>query len=229
MKKIYYVIFIIILVIFLNTTLSLATENQRILKDFVNEELIARKPEEMPKELKENTLNDYRKENKKREKAYEKGIQTWLEPYMTETVPENQRIKEYQIVGSAANIVGDKLKANIYVQIVPYSENSAWNQEFSGTVFTTFGVYDGEYLIEKALIYPENYDKFLEQFEEYQKNDSVKTEKVEVQAKKVENMESVQVEKMSNVMFITSAIVFVLLISIVFIQIVKRRKNKIRL
>ena len=74
MKKVCYIIFIFILIISLSTSVSLGIESERIIKDFVNEELINRQAEEMPKELKENTLRDYTEENKKREAAYEKGI-----------------------------------------------------------------------------------------------------------------------------------------------------------
>ena len=219
MKKVCYIIFIFILIISLSTSVSLGIESERIIKDFVNEELINRQAEEMPKELKENTLRDYTEENKKRETAYEKGIKTWLEPYMNENVPENQRVKEYIMTGFGNNVIeGDKLKSNIYLDIVPYSEDSVWSKEFSGILFATFGIYDGEYLLEKASIYPENYDKFLEEFEKYQENAPAKTEIIEVQAEKVGNLETAQVEKMSTVIWILSSIVLVLVICYIAIR-----------
>ncbi len=225
MKKVCYIIFIFILIIFLNTNLSLGTEDERIIKDFINEELLNRQAEEMPKELKENTLRDYTEENKKREQAYENGIKTWFEPYMSENVPENQRIKEYEMSGFGNNkIVDNKLKANIYVNIVPYSEDSVWNEEFSGILFATFGIYNGEYLLEKASIYPENYDKFLEEFEKYKENAPATTETVEFQAQKVENLEAVQIEKMSNTIFIISSIVLALIICYIVIRNIHKNK-----
>ena len=45
MKKVCYIIFIFILIISLSTSVSLGIESERIIKDFVNEELINRQAE----------------------------------------------------------------------------------------------------------------------------------------------------------------------------------------
>lgn len=170
-------------------------------------------------------IKDWRKESKKRKETFEKVPEIWFERYKSDSVPENERIKEYLFSGySNHQIIDGKLKASISVMITPYSENSIWN-DFSGQIYAEFGIDEnGEYMLEKASIYPPNYDKFVERFEEYKKSNTDENivEKSEIQAKKQE-LENSQIKRTSNLIFIASLIIFVIVITTITVKIVKRR------
>lgn len=172
-------------------------------------------------------IEDWNKENKKREEAVKKSVAEFLEPYMDESTPENERIISYDHTGGGYDFSKEEegiFKADAYFNVKPYSEeDTIWKLEHN-LLFLEYSIVDGEYILEWASLTPKNYDKFLERFEEYQKNGQENVEIQSVQAEKIENLEASQIEKMSNTIFATSAIVLLIVIVGIIVKIVRKRK-----
>lgn len=168
-------------------------------------------------------------DNKTREKAFEKAFTDWIEQFKSEDTPEEKRIVDYQMTGYgiSSDLESEVLTANISFNVVPYSEeNTVW-QKAGNSCFVRFLVENGEYKLERISELPENYDKFVEKFEEYKKEHpeiDVKTEKVveNSQAKKADYNESNTVTKISIGVFAISLVVFILMLVLV-IRIIKNK------
>ena len=129
--------------------------------------------------------------------------------------------------GISSDLESEVLTANISFNVVPYSEeNTVW-QKAGNSCFIRFLVENGEYKLERISELPENYDKFVEKFEEYKKEHpeiDVKTEKVveNSQAKKADYNESNTVTKISIGVFAISLAIFILMLVLV-IRIIKNK------
>lgn len=176
-------------------------------------------------------MEDVQALNKKREEASVKSLEELMEKYKTDEVPEEERIIDYQWCGGGYDFTKEDegiFSVTNNFTVTPYlEENSVWKKDFRYISFAEFSVVDGEYILKNVSLKPENYDKFLERFEEYQKNKG-QNETVEVQvvsAEKTEELKSNQIEKMSNIIFISSSIVFGIIILIVLGNIIRKIKN----
>ncbi len=176
-------------------------------------------------------------ENKKREELYKKTLADYLEQYMREDTPEEERIVDYDLRGFGNSEEGDILEACISFGVQPYSkENTKWTYNkgnlctnTSSFIFYCFAKYkkvNGEYELERVSEYPENYDEFLARFEEYKANlpeETVTTESL--QADSTENyLASEEIETMSNGIVIGCGILLILAIGII-VSIVRKRKQ----
>lgn len=172
-------------------------------------------------------MEDWNKKNLEREKAFEAALPELLEPYKEDSVEESQRIIDYTLSGFGVGEEKDgKLEASINFWVTPYSEENTIWQKGSNICFATFSVIDGEYKLDSISLTPKNYDKFLERFEEYEKNNIKNVEIQETQCEKIENLKVNQIEKMSNFIFIISTCLLILLISITSFKIVKSKRKK---
>lgn len=172
-------------------------------------------------------VEDWRKENKKREEAFEKALTELLEKYKDENIPENERILDYRYLGFGTSSVEEEelLKVHIGFIVMPYSsENTKW-EDSNNICFAEFSKVDGEYKLEWISLVPKNYDKFLERFEEYQKGLEDKVEVETVQGEKNEDLKAGKIQKMSNIIFISSSIIFGMIILLVIVKIIKKIKN----
>ena len=106
----------------------------------------------------------------KRKKAYADALEVLLEPYKGESVPEDERITDYEYTGfGISNEDEEHLNVSISFWIMPYLEESTfWNGQ-NQICFARFLIEDGEYILENISLEPENYDNFLEGLEEYKK------------------------------------------------------------
>ena len=174
-------------------------------------------------------LEDWGAKNKKIDDAVNKALSEYMEPYKSEDVPENERIINYFYSGGSFDYSKEEsdgiFKASIEYDVEPYSaENTIWRL-MDNFLFVEFNIVDGEYIVNKVSTTPENYDKFLERFEEYKKNGAQNVETIAVQGEKNEDLKSNQIETMSNIIFTISSVVFVIVILSVIIGVIK---NKIK-
>ena len=121
----------------------------------------------------------------------------------------------------------DKNKLYMYItmKITPINENNTTWSKHGDICFVVFSKINDEYVVDKISRYPDNYDKFLEKFEEYKKNNSEtdKKETILIQGKSEKNLASQEIQKISNGLIIGFGILFV--ISSISLIIFVRRKS----
>lgn len=175
-------------------------------------------------------------ESRKREELYKKTLADYLEQYMREDTPEEERIIDYDFRGYGNMEEGDRLKAGINFGVKPYlQENTKWkyntgnlctNKEaFNFYCFVTYKKVNGEYEVERISEFPENYDEFLARFEEYKANLPEETVRNEtVQADSTENyLASQEIKIMSNGIWIGCGILLILAIGVIVSSMRKRK------
>lgn len=172
-------------------------------------------------------LEDLGKKNKKIDEAINSVLEEYMEPYKLETVPENERIISYQYRGGSFDYSMENegiFKTMIEFDVEPYSkENTIWRL-MDNYLFVEYSIIDEEYVVKKVSTTPENYDKFLERFEEYKKNGNKVVNVEATPAEKTEELHTSQIEKMSNIIFIISAIILLIVVFAVIVKIVRKRK-----
>lgn len=169
-------------------------------------------------------------ENKKRENAIKMALDSYMQTFMTEETPEEDRIKDYIYTGygmSEQRENDDKLYVNISFIVTPVNEdNTTWNKH-GDICFASFSKVDGEYVSYKISGYPDNYDKFLERFEEYKKNNTETKEITQVQGEEMINkLAGEEIEKMSNIIYISCSIILLVMICFIIIKLIKKSKYK---
>lgn len=171
-------------------------------------------------------IDEYDLGSTKRFEASNSALTQLMEKYKTEEVSE-ERISDYMWCGMGGGFnqdEQDKIAITIHFTVTPYlEENSVWKKDFQYIAFAELSIINKEYVVEKVSLKPENYDKFLERFEEYKKSETVEIEAV--QGEKTEELKADKVEKMSNTIFISSSIIFTILVLGIIVNILKR-KNK---
>ena len=170
----------------------------------------------------------YNKENKMREEAFKSALDSYMQTFMKEETPEQDRIENYIYTGygmSEEKDNDDKLYVNISFCVTPVNEeNTTWNKT-TNYCFASFTKVDGEYVLDKISRYPENYDEFLERFEEYKKNNSTAIESTQMQVEEItNNLGNHEIEKMSNIIFIGCSVALVAMVIFLIIKFIKHRK-----
>lgn len=159
---------------------------------------------------------NWRKENKKREEAYTSALETYLESFKTEETSEEDRIKDYMYTGFSDGIDGH---VTISFQVTPVNENNTTWSKYRNYCFAVFSKVNDEYVLERISRYPDNYDKFLERFEEYKRNNTEIVENVQIQGEEItNNLSNQKIEKMSSTIFIICSIVLFSTICFVIIK-----------
>ena len=165
------------------------------------------------------------KENKKRETAFENALDSYMVTFMKEETPEEDKITDYLFSGYSVSTkegADDKLYVNISFNVTPVNENNTtWNKS-SNYCFATFSKIHDEYVVEKISRYPDNYEKFLERFEEYKKNNPETSESVQIQGQETtNNLANQKIEKMSNIIVIGCSIILLVMICFIVKRIVR--------
>ena len=121
----------------------------------------------------------------------------------------------------------DKLYVNISFIVTPVNEdNTTWNKH-GDICFASFSKVDGEYVLYKISRYPDNYDKFLERFEEYKKNNTETNEITQIQSEEmINNLYGQEIEKMSNTIYISCSMVLIVMICFIITRFIKKIKSK---
>lgn len=210
MKKICITVIMFIILITFSILVEAATPNGSIVNVYGNE-----------------TKINYEVENKKREKATKEALSTLLEKYKDIEVPEEERIIEYRWNGYGLRRIEDEtteFKCTINFSVTPYSEeNTNWDKSRQ-MCFAEFDRIDGELILKNISLEPDKYEEFMKAFEEYEKNEEtmVETTRVAVDTSYIENEK--EIDELSNYIFISSAIILVILIFVVLVFKLKKKK-----
>ena len=167
--------------------------------------------------------NNY--EHKKIEEACKSALDSYMQTFMTEETPEEDRIKDYSYSYYMSNKRenDDKLYVNIDFHVTPENkENTTWNKGIS-YCFASFSKVDGEFVLDEISRYPDNYDEFLERFEEYKKNNPTKIENRQMQLEEmINNLTNHEIDKMSNIIFVSCSIVLLAAVSFIIVKLIKK-------
>lgn len=173
----------------------------------------------------------WEKENQKIKTACEVALDSYMKTFMTEEIPEQDRIKDYTFTGYGMSEGEDenKLYMHISMNIIPVNEDITTWSKHGDICFVVFSKVNDEYVVDRISRYPDNYDKFLERFEEYKKSDSEtdKKETISIQGESQNNLASQEIQKINNGLVIGFGILFIIS-SISFIIFVRKKaiKNK---
>lgn len=172
---------------------------------------------------------DYRydKENKMMVETFKSALDSYMQTFMTEETPEQDRIKDYIYTGFAMSSErenDDKLYVNISFCVTPVNaDNTTWNRG-SNHCFASFTKVDNGYELYKISRYPDYYDEFIETFEEYKKNNPTTIENTQIQVDEMTNSFSNQeIDKMSKIIFVSCSIVLLIMIIFIITKFIKRR------
>lgn len=172
------------------------------------------------------------RENKKRETAFKEALDSYMQEFMKEDTPDEDRITSYEYSGFGWNEKEEdgvkKMFANISFGTTPVNpENTTWYQ-YNNMCFAVFQIVDDEYVLERISRYPDNWDEFMERFEEYKKNGGNKESNKDVAVKEVQateenSLENQEITKMSNAIFYVCLAIFMVSIIIIFIRLKNRK------
>lgn len=174
-------------------------------------------------------------ENKKRKQLFEDTLANYLEQYMKEDTPEEKRIVSHEMSGyGISKETDDILAVHISFIVEPYvKENTIWSNSRnminngSYSCYAKYKKVNGDYELERVSEEPENYDKFLEEFEKYKANLPTETSIETVQGKQASNnLANQEISKMSNEIFIGCGIVLILIVTVTIITTIRRKKQK---
>lgn len=168
-------------------------------------------------------------ENIKIRQAINTASSEWLDTFKSEEIPIEKRITSYELVGYGISYnENGELDVSINFNVTPYSEeNTVWETKGNNIGFIKFKKINGEYEVEKISEVPENYDKFLEKFEEYKiKHPEILENDTQIQsvAGKEENYNANKtIEKISNGVFAVSLTVGIIVSMIIILTIYKKK------
>ena len=171
-------------------------------------------------------------ENKKRETVFKEALDVFMQEFTKEETPEEDKILSYEYSGhgwSEREEDGkNKIFASISFNVKPVNlENTSW-YEYNNMCFAVFQIVDHEYVLERISRYPDNFDKFMERFEEYKKNVDNNHEKTvevkSVQAKVYNNNAGLEIQKISIGIFGFCLIIFLIVFGVIISKIYKRKK-----
>ena len=168
-------------------------------------------------------------ENIKIRQAINTASSEWLDTFKSEETPIEKRITSYELVGYGISYSENGgLDVSINFNVTPYSEeNTVWETKGNNIGFIKFKKVNGEYEVERISEIPENYDKFLEKFEEYKsKHPDILENNTQTQsiAGKEENYNANgTIEKISNGVFTVSLIVGIIVGMIIILTICKKK------
>ena len=166
-------------------------------------------------------------ERKEIEEVCQIALDSYMKTFMTQEIPEQDRIKDYECWGiyfSKDRENDDKIDVDIIVHVTHENEkNTTWNKT-TNYCFASFTKADDEYVLDKISRYPDYYDEFLERFGECKKNNPKKIENTQIKAEEMtNNIASQEIEKMSNIIFISCSIVLLAIVSFIITKFIKTR------
>ncbi len=169
---------------------------------------------------------DYNKINKQVEEISKKAVEQYAEQFKDESVPEEKRISDYSFSGyGVRENVGDDVctKYTVDFNVTPVNkDNTIWLN--TNIIFVDLKYENDEFTIEKIADKPENWDKFVERFEEYknnkENNEPISEKEIAISGKDTE-FKNNQIVKISNYIYLFGTVL--ILFGVVFI-IVKVRK-----
>jgi len=170
----------------------------------------------------------YNKENKIIVETFKSALDSYMQTFMTEETPEQDRIKDYIYTGFAMSEEREndnKLYVNISFCVTPVNaDNTTWNKG-SNHCFASFTKEDNEYELYKISRYPDYYDEFLLRFEEYKENNPTTIENTQIQVEEMtNNLANQEIDKMSKIIFVSCSIVLLGMAIFIITKFIKYRK-----
>lgn len=172
--------------------------------------------------------NEYwEKENKRREKLYKSELDKYMQTFMTEETPQEDRITSYEMSGFGYAENGEtdeQLNVSISFRVTPENENNTTWSKYNNICFAVFSKVDGEYVLDRISRYPDNYDEFLRRFEEY-KNGNKNTETVAIQGEKEEHLSNQEVQNINNRLVVGFSMLSIVsgVLMVIFIRKIKNK------
>ncbi len=171
----------------------------------------------------------WEKENKKREQVFQSALKSYLDGFMTEETPIEDRIIGYEMNGYGISKEGESdetLNVSITFTVTPVDQNNTTWSSYRNHGFAVFSKINNEYVLDKISRYPDHYDEFLKRFEEYKKNkqEQKDTNKTQIQGKEQNNFESQEIQKINNQVVISFSLLFI--IASIFLLIFYKQKSK---
>lgn len=186
-------------------------------------------------------------DSKDRSNIIENAFSEWMDTFKSEDIPESRRIISYKEAGlSISESNANKIVGEINFTVEPVSkENTEWN--YSEPVSSKYMGIDikwqkrnkcyiemtnanGEYKVDYIADKPRDYDKFIESFEQYKKENPdfgkeeiSQTEKVSINAEEQNNYASQEIQKINN--NVTIAFSILLAISVILLVVWIKKKN----
>lgn len=161
------------------------------------------------------------------------GLETfkeWMETFKSEETPIEKRIIDYEISqsgGGETNNIEDKIDMTVHFRVTPVDEeNTYWQKDYANICFIKMSKVDGEFKVDYISDKPENYDKFLEKFEEYKKNNptSLKTEEVQGEMETKSSEQPYEIKQISNIIIIICIIILLIVVICVAMKLRKKQK-----
>ncbi len=175
----------------------------------------------------EETDWESRVDNVNRDDIWQSAVKEWLDTFKSEETPIERRITDYQIGGWSPQYNNEeRIKVTFYLYVIPVDENNTeWEVTERCMGFIDMIKEDGEYKVRYLSEYPEGYDKFLEEFEEWKKTHS-ETETVVTQGENVElnSVQEQEVNKMSTGIVASCTAVLLVIGALVIFRIIKSFK-----
>lgn len=170
-----------------------------------------------------------RKKNEARMEFAKEAFAEWMENLKSEETEENRRILSYQIGGYGYSAPDENkiVSMDISFRVEPASEISEWKNDVVYRAYIKVAENENsEFEIKYLSDKPENWDKFLERYNEWEKENADKIEVNSVQGESEEKLvEPDEITTMSNVISIISASVFAIVVISVFFSIKRKIKK----
>lgn len=168
-----------------------------------------------------------RNDDVNREDIWKTEAGKWIDTFKSEETPIEKRITDYMISGwSVKYNTEEKISVHFQFEVTPVDENNtAWENPHRCQGYIDMVNKGGEYVVEYLSDIPKDYDKFLEEFEEWKKTNS-QTETVVSQGENI-NLNSAQEEqinKLSTGIISVCAIVLVVMAVLVVLRVIKHKK-----
>lgn len=169
---------------------------------------------------------EVRIDNVNREDIWKKEVEAWLDTFKTEETPIEKRITDYRINGYSVDYNNEeKIQIDFYFEVTPIDENNTeWNAHRE-LGFIEMTKIDGEYQLDYLSNEPKGYDKFLEEFEIWKKDNST-TETVTLKGENVplNSAQEQNINKLSTGIVAVCVGVLAVIAVLAVVKIIKFRK-----
>ena len=168
-----------------------------------------------------------RVDNVDRADIWRKEAENWLDSFKSEETPIEKRITDYKISGWTINANNEnEIRIQFYFEVTPVDgNNTAWEmpeRSFGNLEMTNV---DGEYKLDYISEYPQNYDKFLEEFEKWKEENSTKeTIVVPSESRNLNASQEQEIDRMSTGIVAVCIGVLAVVSVLVVMKIIKLKK-----
>jgi len=174
----------------------------------------------------------WEKENKLREETFKNTLNEYLQEFMNDSTPEQDRIKKFEFSGYGVSnsnkefVEENKLAVSITFNVEPYNEDNTTWLKYNNHCFAKYTkTEDGNYKLDSISRYPDNYDKFMQKFEEWKQNGKqvAQTETVSIKGENNNILASKELQTINFGILTICGLIFAISI-ISFVVVLRNRK-----